>query len=445
MLKPLKNLDDWLDYIQSLHSKPIAMGLERVSQVAKKLQLQSNFPIITVAGTNGKGSTCAMLERIYVEAGYRVGCYTSPHLLRYNERVRVSGIEVSDRELCVAFESVEAARGAVALTYFEIGTLAAMWHFIHGVGHSSTLGNTNALDVVILEVGLGGRLDAVNIFDPACAIVTSVDLDHMDFLGDTKELIGYEKAGIYRKDIPAICGDLHAPSSLVQYAHEIGADLRLISTDLSESFSYTVTNVGWNFSNQDGMVFNLPKPALIGDFQFSNAACVIQAISCLQEVLPVTLCNMQLGLKNVILKGRFQVVQYENNQQPCVILDVAHNPQAALALAQNLKNTVCSGLTIAVFAMLADKDIAGVVDAVFAEVDTWYVASIDHARGAKANELVSLIEAHLATKQQAASQIKIFASVVDAYTQACLDRREDDRIIAFGSFFTVADIMPMLE
>ena len=471
LLKPQKNLDDWLDYIQSLHSKAIVMGLERVAVVAKKLRLQpnsqANFSIITVAGTNGKGSTCAMLERIYVEAGYRVGCYTSPHLLRYNERVRVNGVEVTDEDLCAAFAAVEAARGDILLTYFEIGTLAAMWHFIHGVGNSlvstspdnsstvnlSNFKKTSALDLVILEVGLGGRLDAVNIFDPACAIVTSVDLDHMDFLGDTRELIGYEKAGIYRKGLPAICGDLHAPLSLVQYAREISADLMLIGDDCSvdclvdrsAEFSATATSAGWNFNNTAGEVLHLPKPALIGDFQLSNAACVIQAISCLQQVLPVSHNSMQLGLKNVSLKGRFQGAKYNDNQQPTVILDVAHNPQAALALAQNLKQSPCTGSTIAVLAMLADKDMSGVIDAVFADIDTWYVASIDHVRGAKATQLASFIEAHVATKKSAVIPIKLFKNVADAYTQACLDRLENDRIIVFGSFFTVADIMPMLE
>ena len=420
----MKNLANWLDYIQALHSKPIAMGLERVSQVAKTLQLQPKVPVITVAGTNGKGSTCAMLERIYVEAGYRVGCYTSPHLLRYNERVRVGCIEADDESLCAAFTAVEAARGDVALTYFEIGTLAAMWHFMHC-----------DLDVVILEVGLGGRLDAVNIFDPACAIVTSIDLDHMDFLGDTKELIGFEKAGVYRKGLPAICGDAYAPSSLLQYADEIDADLKLIG----RNFSYTETALGWDFQSSDEAVIHLSKPALIGDFQLSNAACVIQAVSCLQKALPISEAEMQLGLQKVSLNGRFQVVKRGKNENPSVILDVAHNPQAARALANNLHNTPCNGKTIAVFAMLADKDMHGVIDALIPEIDVWYVANIDHVRGAKAQTLGGYIET-----QVKHPHVESFNSASDAYKQACIDRLENDRIVVFGSFFTVADVMPTL-
>ena len=419
------SLAAWLDYIQALHSKSIVMGLERVAQVATTLQLKPEFLIITVAGTNGKGSTCAMLERIYHEAGYKVGCYTSPHLLRYNERVRINCVEVDDVSLCLAFAAVDAARADVPLTYFEIGTLAAVWHFMRC-----------NLDVVILEVGLGGRLDAVNVFDPACAIVTGVDLDHMDFLGETKELIGFEKAGIYRQGVPAICGDVQPPSSLLQYADDIQADLKLIGRD----FFYTVSANGWNFQAQDEAIIGLPKPALVGDFQLNNAACVLQAINCLQQVLPITESGMQLGLNNVTLKGRFQVV----HTKPKVILDVAHNPQASLALVKNLYNDPCNGRTLAVFAMLADKDVPGVIDAVAPEIDAWYVADIDHVRGAKAQALVSFIKNSTIEINAHQHHILSFSSVVDAYKQACIDANENDRIIVFGSFFTVADVMSVV-
>lgn len=420
-----KSLAAWLDHIQTLHSKSIAMGLDRVTQVAAALQLQPNFLIITVAGTNGKGSTCAILERIYYEAGYKVGCYTSPHLLRYNERVRVGCVEADDASLCSAFAAVDTARGDVPLTYFEVGTLAAVWHFMRC-----------NLDVVILEVGLGGRLDAVNVFNPACTIVTGVDLDHMDFLGETKELIGFEKAGIYRQNIPAICGDVQPPSSLLQYADDIQADLKLIGRD----FSYIVTTSGWDFQVQDEAIISLPKPALVGDFQLNNAACVMQAIDCLQQLLPVTESEMQRGLQNVTLKGRFQVV----NINPKVILDVAHNPQAAKALANNLHNDPCNGRTLAIFAMLADKDMQGVIDAVAVEVDAWYIADIDHVRGAKAQVLRSLIEESTIEKNLLQHHIHNFSSATEAYQQACIDAHQNDRIIVFGSFFTVADVMSLV-
>lgn len=420
-----KSLAAWLDYIQALHPKSIAMGLDRVAQVATALQIKPNFRIISVAGTNGKGSTCAMLERIYRESGYKVGCYTSPHLLRYNERVRVNCLEVDDTSLCSAFAAVEAVRGSVQLTYFEFGTLAAVWYFMHC-----------NLDVVILEVGLGGRLDAVNIFDPDCTIVTGVDLDHMDFLGDTKELISFEKAGIFRKDIPAICGDAQPSSSLLQYADDIHADLRLLGRD----FSYITTSVGWNFQTQGGTDISLPKPELVGDFQLNNAACVIQAIDSLQALLPVTESEMRRGLQNVSLKGRYQVV----NKSPKIILDVAHNPQAASALAKNLHDDPCSGRTLAVFAMLADKDVKGVIDAVVVEINAWYVADINLARGAKAESLISLIEKVAIEKNILQLHIKSFCSTLDAYKQACMDAHENDRIIVYGSFFTVADVMTVV-
>lgn len=428
-----KNLATWLDYIQALHSKAIFMGLDRVAQVATALQLKPNFPMITVAGTNGKGSTCAMLERIYSEAGFRVGCYTSPHLLRYNERVRVNCAEVDDAALCAAFTAVESARGEVPLTYFEMGTLAAVWHFMHC-----------NLEVVILEVGLGGRLDAVNVFEPACTIVTGIDLDHMDFLGETKELIGFEKAGIYRKNIPAICGDAQPPSSLLQYADDISADLKLIGRD----FSYEVTGNGWDFQAHDEVLISLLKPALIGDFQLNNAACVIEAVQCLQHLLPVGELEMKRGLQNVSLKGRFQIV----STHPQAVLDVAHNPQAALALAHNLRENICTGRTLAVFAMLADKDISGVINAVSAEIDAWYVADINHVRGAKAHTLSHLVNSSSRTlsENQAIAvdttqpHIKSFNSVIKAYQQACLDANDNDRIVVFGSFFTVADVMSVI-
>lgn len=399
------------------------MGLERVNEVRQRLGLAPQFPIITVAGTNGKGSTCAMLESIYHCAGYRVGCYTSPHFLRYNERVRVAGDEVSDAALLAAFTAVEAARQGhdgqlpVELTYFEFGTLAAMWHFMR-----------EKVDVLILEVGLGGRLDAVNIFDPACAVVTSIDLDHMDFLGDSRESIGFEKAGIYRQGVPAICGDLDPPTSLVKHAEELHAKFLRNGRD----FSFIAEGENWTYRSAHGAIEGLPLPALAGDFQRHNAACVLAAIEVMQSRLPVNYQSISDGLRNVKLLGRFQRLSHN----PDVFLDVAHNPQAALALAENLHHSTCRGRTLAVFAMLADKDISGVIRAVMPAIDCWYVAGIAHMRGATAEHTAELIRL-----QSGTSCIKSFSDVARAYRQACLDAGENDRITVFGSFFTVADVM----
>ena len=427
-----RDLPSWLSYIESLHPKSIAMGLERVKSVIARLKLNPKFTIITVAGTNGKGSTCAMLEQIYLQAGYRVGCYTSPHLLRYNERVRVGGAEVADADLCAAFAAIELARNddgensPIQLTYFEVATLAAVWHFMQ----------VN-VDVAILEIGLGGRLDAVNAFEPHCAIVTSIDLDHQEFLGDTREKIGFEKAGIYRSDIPAICGDDAPPKSLINHAQAIRADLQCIH----RGFDYKLTDDGWQYIRAEQIRHHLPLPALQGPYQLNNAACAITAVESLLASLPVSQDAIAKAMQRVILSGRFQVIVEHADHSPKVILDVAHNPHAANALALNL--AACrqtQGKTIAVFAMLADKDIQGVVEAVKNEVDTWYIAGIEHVRGAEARELATIV-----AKVLPVADVKIFDTVAQAYAQACIDVSENDKIIVFGSFFTVSNVMQVIE
>jgi dihydrofolate synthase / folylpolyglutamate synthase len=360
---------EWLVYIEALHPKAIAMGLDRVQAVADKLQLKPSFPIITVAGTNGKGSVCAMLSQVYVQAGKRVGCYSSPHLVRYNERVCVNNKTISDDDLCTAFAAVEAARDDIALTYFEMGTLAAVWHFCQ-----------QNLDICILEVGLGGRLDAVNIFEPTCAIVTTIDLDHMEYLGDTREKIGFEKAGVFRTNKLAICGDENPPASLLDYAAKIGANLQLIKRD----FQVIKTTQGWQYASAD-LQLQLPKLGLNGDFQLNNAACVVRAVLHLNKMLPTTQVNIHEAFSAVKLPGRFQTIQ----QNPAIIVDVAHNPHAAKSLAHNLQTSPCAGRTLAVFAMLRDKDIEGVIRELVAHIDVWYVADIHSARGAKAVDLQS--------------------------------------------------------
>lgn len=413
-------LAQWLLYIEALHPKSIAMGLDRVSIVASRLHLNITPPVISIAGTNGKGSTCAMLESIYLNAGYRVGAYVSPHLIRYNERVRVNQHEASDEDLCRAFAAVEEAREEVVLTYFEMGTLAAMWHFVK-----------SNLDVVILEVGMGGRLDAVNVFEPACSIVTSIDLDHMDYLGDTREKIGTEKAGIYRANKPAICGDDNPPDSVLKYAKTIGATLHLINRD----FFVSKTITGWEYS-VPGHVLSLPTLALQGDFQLNNAACAISAVNFLNNQLPVPIETIGGALKEVTLLGRF----YTLSKAPEVIVDVAHNPQAAKSLAQNLVQNSCEGRTFGVFAMLADKDIAKVVSILSPHIAVWYLADTKNPRGAKAEDL----RAHLQPYAKE-SAMKSFDSVAKALRAACMDVGKNDRIIVFGSFYTVADAIEVLN
>ena len=403
------------------------MGLDRVKTVLDKLKLSPNFPIITVAGTNGKGSVCAMLSKIYVEAGYCVGCYTSPHISRYNERVNVNLQNISDQDLCNAFAAVEKARGDVALTYFEMGTLAAMWHFCR-----QNLDNQK-LDICILEVGLGGRLDAVNVFEPDCAIVTTIDLDHMEYLGDTREQIGFEKAGIFRPNVLAICGDENPPASLLNHAKKIGADLALIGRD----FQVNKTLQGWQYSAKDARL-QLPKPGLVGDFQLNNAACAVRAVLHLNEKLPVLAANIHAALRAVSLTGRFQQIQ----SNPQIIADVAHNPHAATSLAQNLKAMPCAGKTLAVLGMLADKDIDGVISAVSDEIDAWYLADIHSVRGAKAQDLQTCLLKYTLKNtltQTTQKPTKLFTEVAAALASACKDAAKNDRIIVFGSFYTVAD------
>lgn len=411
------DLSGWLTYLEQLHPKPIALGLDRVGLVARRLGLDPHFTIVTVAGTNGKGSTCAMLERIYFEAGYHVACYTSPHLLRYNERVRIAGVEVPDAQLCRAFEAVERARQETPLTYFEFGTLAAMWLFI-----------ASGVDVAILEVGLGGRLDAVNIFEPTCTVLTSVDLDHMDYLGSSRESIGREKAGIFRREVPAICADPSPPETVPGRAMEIGADYR----EIGRHFNFEAHDDQWDFVSGDLRIAGLPLPALSGAFQLFNASCCLEVVRALQMRLPVTVEAMRAGLRHVALQGRFQVFP----GKPTIILDVAHNPHAAKGLAENLRKTRAYGRTLGVFAMLADKDIAGVVQALAGEIDVWYVADIRQARGAQAG----VLQKHLRDTAPDAP-VECYGDVVTAFRQACLSAGENDRIAAFGSFYTVADVL----
>lgn len=410
-------LPDWLEYIERVHPHTIEMGLDRVAAVRDAMHLAPSFPIFTIGGTNGKGSACAMLEAILDEAGYRVGCYTSPHLLKYNERVRVGRVEATDDELVRAFAAVEAARGGIALTYFEFGTLAAMWLFIE-----------RRIDVALLEVGLGGRLDAVNVFEPSCALVMSVALDHMDYLGDTREAIAIEKAGIFRAGRPAVCADADPPSTLVDHAVAIGAGLVLMGRD----FGYEADPRQWRYRGPRGERHALPHPALRGDYQVANAAACLAALDTMRSRLPVSAGDIRTGLLTAVNPGRFQVLP----GRPAVILDVAHNPAAAAALARNLERMPRVGRTLAVFAMLKDKDIEGVIAAVASQVDEWFVGSLRGERGTDAATLrAALLRAGVV------EHVPTYDCVAAAYAAACDKAGQNDRIVAFGSFHTVAAVV----
>ena len=411
-------LEAWLGYISAVHPATIALGLERVRDVAQRMGLGNPSPVVvTVGGTNGKGSTCAMLERILLEAGYRVGCYTSPHLLRYNERVRLAGEEARDEVLAAAFARVEAARAATPLTYFEFGTLGALAVFAEA-----------DLEAVILEVGLGGRLDAVNIVDADCAIVASVDIDHVSYLGETREAIGFEKAGIFRAARPAICGDPDPPSTLFDHAAKVGAALQV----LGREFGFQRHDRQWDFLGKRGAKRALPIPALRGAWQLRNAACALAALDELAGRLPLSIGEIKRGLTLATLPGRLQVLP----GRPAIVLDVAHNPQAARALADGLGDMGFYENTYAVFAMLADKDIGGVIDAITARVDRWFVASPPSERAASAAHVAELLEA-----RGLAGATRTFTTVESALAAARREAGANDRIVVFGSFYTVAEAL----
>lgn len=412
-------LAGWLAYVETQHPKAIAMGLDRVRDVASRMQLGLACPVVSVGGTNGKGSTCAMLESMLVHGGYRVGVYTSPHLLRYNERVRIDGVPLDDADLVDAFDAVEDARGDTPLTYFEYGTLAALWRFARA-----------SLDASILEVGLGGRLDAVNVIDADVAIVTTVDIDHVEYLGPTREDIGREKAGILRAGRPAICGDREPPTSLVDHARAIGAKLLVIGRE----FDYVVESAAqWRYRGPAGDRFGLPLPALRGRYQLANASCALTALDALRDRLPLAASAIRDGLVGVTLAGRFQVLP----GRPTVVLDVAHNAQAARSLAATLADMGFHPRTYAVVGMLADKDIGSVVSALAPRVDRWHVAPLPGPRGASATRVR---DAAIAAGVKA-DHIAMHDDVATALAAARGEADEADRIIVFGSFLTVASAL----
>ncbi|MFM8466273.1 MAG: bifunctional tetrahydrofolate synthase/dihydrofolate synthase [Oxalobacteraceae bacterium] len=419
------SLNDWLARLESLHPKAIDMGLERVASVAQRLGVQVNCPVITVGGTNGKGSTCAMLESMLLQGGYRVGLYTSPHLLHFNERARINGEPVTDTLLCDCFEQVEAVRADVSLTYFEFTTLAILKLFVHA-----------GLDAVILEVGLGGRLDAVNIIDADVAIVTSVDLDHMEYLGDTREKIGHEKAGIFRQGRTAICSDPQPPESLISHAQAIGADLWLFGRD----FNYSGDRQQWNYGGRSQRRNALAYPSLRGANQLLNASAALAALEALRDRLPLGAQEVRSGLVMVELPARFQVLP----GRPAVILDVAHNPHAAATLAQNLDNMGFHPYTFAVFGAMADKDIQAILTQLDDRIDHWCLTDLPLPRAARAAALAEQLRAagfRESSEAGAERTLACFTTPELAFNDAANRAGENDRIVVFGSFVTVAAVM----
>ena len=404
--------------MESLHPRNIELGLERVRVVAESMGLaRLPFATITVGGTNGKGSTTAFAESILHAAGYRVGAYTSPHLMHYRERVRVGGREATDAELIESFGRVEAARGATPLTYFEFGTLAAV-----------ELLRQRCVEIAVLEVGLGGRLDAVNLWDADVSVVTSVGLDHLDWLGPDRESVGREKAGIYRCGRPAICGDRDPPRSLLRVAEEQGAALLC----LGQGFDAIPGSDDWRFSGVDSRRTALPFPAMRGLYQIDNAACALMALECVAQRFPVDQQAVRAGLLGAVVPGRFQVLP----GQPTVVLDVAHNAHAAAGLAATLRAQRVTGRTFAVVGMLQDKPIAEVLALLAPLVDEWHVAGIsDTPRGAPASLLVA------AARAAGAATVAEYAHVQAAYAAARSRAAREDRIVVFGSFYTVGGIL----
>lgn len=403
-------LATWLSYLEHLHSKTIDLGLARVSEVAQRMAVMKPAPFVfTVAGTNGKGTTCRTLESVLMAAGYKVGVYSSPHLVRYTERVRVQGEELAELAHTTSFAEIEAARGEISLSYFEFGTLSALWLFQQA-----------RLDVVILEVGLGGRLDATNIVDADVAVVTSIALDHTDWLGPDRESIGREKAGIFRPGKPAVVGEPDMPLTIAEVASEKGA--RLLRRDVD--WQYDASEQGWSFRDRQGALSDLPLPQV----PLPNAATAIAALRA--SGLKVNEQALRDGVQNAMLPGRFQII----SDAPRTILDVAHNPHAAAYLAGRLKTLSKTGRVLAVIGMLHDKDIAGTLANLRAEVDDWYCAPLEGPRGATAEQLLEHLRAG-----------KVYTSVAEAWHAAMADAGPEDTVLVCGSFHTVAHVMEEID
>jgi dihydrofolate synthase/folylpolyglutamate synthase len=415
----MKTLQEWLAHCEQLHPKSIDMGLERVKAVAGRMGISFDCPVITVAGTNGKGSTCAMLEAICLQAGYRTGVYTSPHLVHFEERCRIHGEIAGADELALHFARVEEVRQDVTLTYFEFSTLAIL-----------SLMAGAKLDVAILEVGLGGRLDAVNIIEPDCAVITSIALDHMEFLGPDRESIGLEKAGILRTGKPAIVSDPMPPQSVIDRATEIDADLWRFGVD----FNVSGDKQQWSWAGRGRRYAGMAYPALRGANQLVNASGVLAALVSLRERIPVTAQAVRNGFAMVELPGRFQIVPGE----PVLVLDVAHNPHSVAALTENLDAMGFYPCTHAVFGAMADKDLAAMFMRVGPLVDKWYFTGLPLPRAEKAQRLLEIWRGGETRKDTSGAT---FEDPMQALTAAIAAADPADRIVVFGSFHTVGGVL----
>ena len=413
-----QSLDDWLRWQESLNPKSIDLGLERCAQVAGVMALEGlSIPVVTVAGTNGKGSCIALLESILAKAGYRVAAYTSPYLHHYNESLRLAGVDIGDDALMDAFKVVEGARGDVPLTCFEFRTLAAL-----------DIIRRAELDVALLEVGLGGRLDAVNLLDADVAVITTLAVDHADWLGEDREVIAREKAGILRRGRPAVCGDPAPPASLVDHARELVAPLYVFERD----FELHMDEQGWFWHGLGAVRTELPPPALNGPFQYANAATALMVLECLTPRLSVPDAAIRDGIAGARLPARVQIFEGEVER----VIDVAHNPQAARALAAALAERPKAGRTLAVFAALGDKDVRGVAAELNGIVDEWYVAGTPGPRGQPGDRLAACLREHVPT-----FALTVHAEIGEAYAAALDSAHRGDRVIAFGSFLTAREAL----
>ncbi len=413
-----KTLAEWLSWQEKLHLSEIDLGLDRIRAVAEKLDILSPpFPIITVAGTNGKGSTVALFESILKAQTYKTGSYTSPHLIDYNERIKLNSINANDDVIIEAFEKIDAARGEISLTYFEFGTLAAMLIFIK-----------QNVDVAILEVGLGGRLDASNLWDTSLAIITSIGIDHIDWLGDDKEIIAKEKSGIMRQGIPAICGDLDPPLSIAKEASRIGAQFYQINNDFSYQKNDDHT---WEWKGF-GKSYSLDLPALAGEFQLNNASTVLAGLHILNRLLPPSQEHIKQGLKGVSLIGRLQTIHH----QPEWIVDVAHNPHAAKQLAKYLQKKPITGKTIALFSILKDKDIDQVISIMNSQINEWHIVELKGSRRTKIDKLEKTISHHSNDNKVITHQ-----NFLEAVKSIKTTSNFKDRVVAFGSFLVVSEVI----
>ncbi|MEN5148368.1 bifunctional tetrahydrofolate synthase/dihydrofolate synthase [Pseudomonas orientalis] len=418
-----RTLGEWLAYLEQLHPSAIDMGLERSQQVAARLGLGRPAPrVITVTGTNGKGSTCAFVAALLQAQGLKVGVYSSPHLLRYNERVQLNGVDASDAQLCEAFAALDAGRGDISLTYFEMGTLAALWLFERA-----------QLDIVVLEVGLGGRLDTVNVVDADVALVTSIGVDHVDYLGDTRESVAYEKAGIFRPGKPALCGDPDPPQPLLDKVRELDCPFYLRGRE----FNLEIGDQHWQWSGRDarGQQVVLRDLPLL-NLPMENAALALQAYLLLD--LPWNAGQIAATLLATRVVGRLdrRTVEWQGKRLN-LLLDVGHNPHAAEYLAHRLTRTPLSGRRLAVFGLLADKDLDGVVAPLLASVESWAVAPLDTPRSRAAAELQIAL-------QNLGAPVASYASVTAALEAQCAVATADDEILLFGSFYCVAEALEWL-